>query len=160
MNRTLLKIALAAVLLLSLLIFPACEKDQEPDTPTEAQTFPISAAFAEEDLPDHLELVADEGENAAKILLTAETPVESFHFFALIYEEMDGDEPRFSTDELYELDTFGPEKPLLVSMTFGEVFPAYGFTFKNADGMFKTYGINLSGEDGSVIISEVRAALG
>ena len=51
-------------------------------------------------------------------------------------------------------------KPLLVSMTFGEVFPAYGFTFKNEDGIFKTYGINLSGEDGSVIISEVRAALG
>ena len=160
MNRTLLKISLTAVLLLTLLVFPACEKEPEPVNPTGVQTFPITAAFAGEDLPDHLELVADEGDNAAKILLTAETPVESFIFLALNYEELDGDEPMFSTEELYELDTFGPEKPLLVNMTFGEVFPAYGFTFKNVDGMFKTYGINLIGEDGSVIISEVRAALG
>ena len=45
-------------------------------------------------------------------------------------------------------------------MTFGEIFPTYGFTFKNADGIFKTYGINLSGQDGSVILSEVKAFLG
>lgn len=161
MNRTVWKIASAVVLLLALLIFPSCEKQPEPGgTPAETETFPIRAAYAGEDLPDHLELVADEGEYAAKILLTADVPVESFHFFALLYEDMDGGEPMFSTEELYELDRFEPEMPLLVSMTFGETFPAYGFTFKNADGIFKTYGIHLSGKDGSVIISPVRAALG
>jgi len=163
MNRTLLKIALAAVLLLSLLLFPACEKEPEvgpAEAPTDAQTFPIHADYAGEDLPDHLELVADDGEYAAKILLTTDTPLESFHFFRLIQEEMNEDGPVFSTEELYELEKFEPDKPLLVNMTFGEIFPTYGFTFKNADGIFKTYGINLSGEDGSVILSEVRAALG
>ena len=42
MNRTVLKIALAAVLLLSLLLFPACEKEPEAgpaEAPTDAQTF-------------------------------------------------------------------------------------------------------------------------
>ena len=73
---------------------------------------------------------------------------------------MNEDGPVFSTEELYELEKFEPDKPLLVNMTFGEIFPTYGFTFKNADGIFKTYGINLSGQDGSVILSEVKAFLG
>jgi len=163
MNRTVLKIALAAVLLLSLLLFPACEKEPEvgpAEAPTDAQTFPIHADYAGEDLPDHLELFADDGEYAAKILLTTDTPLESFHFFRLIQEEMNENGPVFSTEELYELEKFEPDKPLLVNMTFGEIFPTYGFTFKNADGIFKTYGINLSGQDGSVILSEVKAFLG
>ena len=88
MNRTVWKITSAVVLLLALLIFPSCEKQPEPGGPSaETETFPIRAAYAGEDLPDHLELVADEGEYAAKILLTADVPVESFHFFALIDQD-------------------------------------------------------------------------
>ena len=71
MNRTLLKIALAAVLLLSLLIFPACEKDQEPDTPTEAQTFPISAAFADWALSATFRLASRAEANTSSIFFFA-----------------------------------------------------------------------------------------
>ena len=50
MNRAFLKIALIAALLLSLLIFPSCDKEEEPTVqPAETQTFPIRAEFAGED---------------------------------------------------------------------------------------------------------------
>ncbi len=154
------KIALTLTLLL--LLLPACRKPaQEPESAAPAEdVFPIRADYAGDNLPDHFTFVADEGEYAAEVLFTTEVPVEHFTFFELVFDEMDGDDPFFSTHELYEIPIFEPGKPLLVRMTFGEVFPAYGFTFKNAEGYFKTYGVSQSGMDGSVVISPVKAALG
>ena len=161
MKRKILSVALAAVLLLSLLAVSSCGKTEEPEdgTPVE-RTCLIKADYASDTPADSLELIADEGEYAARVLLTPETAVEKFAFFALTFDDMDGDTPVFSTSELYSLDRFEPDKPLVVSMTFGETMPTYGFTYKNEDGLFKTYGLSLSGEDGSVVVSEVKAPLG
>ena len=162
MKRKILSFVLAAVLLLTAALISACDEKKEDEEPkTGNETAPgcvIRAEYAGDSLPDHYEFAADEGEYAVKVLLSADAPAEKFTFFSLVYEDMDGDEPIFSVVELYEIPDFGPDKPLVVSMTFGEIFPAYGFTYKNADGIFKTYGITQSGKDGSVVGGHLNSA--
>ncbi len=120
----------------------------------------IRAEYPGEALPDCLEFAADRGEYAAKVLLTPEKALKDFTFFSLTEEDTADGSVGFKTVDLYKLADFRPEKPLLVTMTFGEVFPTYGFTYRGEDGVFRTYGIVQSGKDGSVLVTEISVALG
>ena len=120
----------------------------------------IRAEYPGDSLPDCLEFAADRGEYAAKVLLTPEKPLKDFLFFSLKWETAADGSISLTTVDLYKLADFKPEKPLLVTMTFGETFPSYGFTYRGEDGVFRTYGIEQSGMDGSVIVTEIFAALG
>ena len=53
-----------------------------------------------------------------------------------------------------------PDKPLLVTLTFGELYPAYGFTYKDADGTERDFGLIQSGRDGSVLVTEIAVPKG
>ena len=66
----------------------------------------------------------------------------------------------FSAVELYKLAKMDPDKPLLVKMTFGEIYPTYGFTYKDEKHWYRTFGITESGMDGSVSLIEIKAAMG
>ena len=113
------------------------------------------------DLPAHESFAPDRGEYAVDVLIEPYVKVTEFSLFSLKYEDSgDGGEPVFSATELYRLATFTPEKPLLLTMTFGEIFPTYGFSYKDAAGEFHTYGIAESGMDGSAILTEIKAAMG
>ena len=120
----------------------------------------IRADYAGDSLPDCLEFTADRGEYAVKVLLTPEKPVKDFLFFSIKQETAADGSVGMSTVDLYKLADFTPEKPLLVTMTFGEAFPSYGFTYRGEDGVFRTYGIVQSGMDGSVIVTRTVIAMG
>ena len=119
----------------------------------------IRAEYAGDTLPDHNEFTADRGEYAVKVLLTPNVPVKNFSFFSLTYEGMNETEPIFSSVEPYRFADMKPEKPLLVTMTFGEAFPSYGFSYQDENGLHQ-YGITQSGMDGSVILTEITVGMG
>ena len=113
------------------------------------------------DLPAHETFAPDRGEYAVDVLLEPYVKVSNFSLYSLKYEDAGTEgEPVFSGTELYRLASFTPEKPLLLTMTFGEIFPTYGFSYKDAAGEIHTYGIVESGMDGSAILTEIRIAMG
>ena len=111
--------------------------------------------------PEYIEYAADTGEYAAGVLLIPMTDVEDFTLMSLVYEGGSvGDEPVFTAVDLAQFPEIGPEKPLLLSMTFGEIFPAYGFSYVDGTGARRTFGITESGRDGSLEVTEIRIARG
>ena len=60
----------------------------------------------------------------------------------------------FSTEELYALDELSPDRPLLLNMTFYGLLPYYGVSYVDDSGETISYSINMSGKDGSVILTE------
>ena len=110
---------------------------------------------------DCLTFDADTGPYAAKVLLTPEFPVRNFVFFSLKLEDSGADEgPVYSAAELYRLADFSWEKPLLVSVSFGEIYPLYGFSYTDQNGGVRSFGLVESGMDGSVQVIDIRVAFG
>ena len=60
----------------------------------------------------------------------------------------------YSTEELYALDELTPDRPLLLNMTFYGLLPSYGVSYVDDSGETICYSINMSGKDGSEILTE------
>ena len=59
------------------------------------------------------------------------------------------------TEELaLEHGLLTPDRPLLLNMTFYGLLPYYGVSYVNGSGETISYSINMSGKDGSVILTE------
>lgn len=97
----------------------------------------------------------DDSEYSTKILFTAEGEVTDFRLLSLFVNNVDDNgNMTFDTESLYELPTLEEDKPLEVTLTFYGDLPSYGISYKDASGTTKNFTLTLSGEDGSVILSE------
>lgn len=97
----------------------------------------------------------DDSEYSTKILFTAEGVVTDFRLLSLFVNDFDDNgRMTFDTESLYELPTLEEDKPLEVTLTFYGDLPSYGISYKDASGATKNFMLTLSGEDGSVILSE------
>ena len=113
------------------------------------------------DLPAHDAFAADHGEYAADVLIEAYAGVTDFRVYALKSDGVLADgSPDFTMTELYRYASFTPEKALVLTMTFGEILPTYGFSYRDAAGNFHLYGITESGMDGSAEITELHIPMG
>ena len=52
------------------------------------------------------------------------------------------------------VDELSPDRPLLLNMTFYGLLPYYGVSYVDDSGETISYSINMSGKDGSVILTE------
>ena len=52
------------------------------------------------------------------------------------------------------VDELSPDRPLLLNMTFYGMLPYYGVSYVDDSGETISYSINMSGKDGSVILTE------
>ena len=122
----------------------------------------IRADKIEGEIPANaLTFTADKGEYAVLVLLHTDVPVREFTFFSLKQEYTpEGEFFGFSSVDLYKLATMEPDKPLAVTVSFGEFIPLYGFSYREENGEYRSFGITESGMDGSVIVSEIEAAKG
>lgn len=104
---------------------------------------------------DFIKYIVDDSEYSTKILFTAEGEVTDFRLLSLLVTDVDDNgRMTFDTDTLYELDTLEENKPLEVTLSFYGDTPAYGISYKDAGGNTKNFTVTLSGEDGSVILTE------
>lgn len=122
---------------------------------------PVRAGWAESDLrgtTDCERFVADDGEYAADVLFTAARSVTDFALVKLTVDEVSDDgSVSYSAEPLYSLDVLTPERPLAVRMSFPGDIPAYGISYTDeyGDGLTHRLTVEISGEDGSLILREI-----
>ena len=121
----------------------------------------IAADFASEvllssyDAFDEFEERSDE--YAQRILLTAREAVTGFRFLEISFDESQEQEIQFIVDqELYAQETFTPDRPLAVWVSFPGTFPTRAIQYTGQDGAIHSYAIVMSGKDGSLLLSEIE----
>ena len=116
----------------------------------------VQAHWAEDvlvGLSDYHEVSVSTAEPLARVLLSCEYAVKDFKVLGIEASPM-SNSLSFSTEELYALDELSPDRPLLLNMTFYGLLPYYGVSYVDDSGETISYSINMSGEDGSVILTE------
>ena len=103
-------------------------------------------------LSDYHEVSVSTAEPLARVLLSCEYAVRDFKVLGI--EASMSSSLSFFTEELYALDELSPDRPLLLNMTFYGLLPYYGVSYVNGSGETISYSINMSGKDGSVILTE------
>ena len=104
-------------------------------------------------ISDYHEVSVSTAEPLARVLLSCEYAVKDFKVLGIEASPMSSS-LSFSTEELYALDELSPERPLLLNMTFYGLLPSYGVSYVDDSGETLYYSINMSGKDGSVILTE------
>ena len=115
----------------------------------------VQARWAEDVLDgisDYHEVSVSTAEPLARVLLSCEYAVKDFKVLGI--EASMSSSLSFFTEELYALDELSPDRPLLLNMTFYGLLPYYGVSYVNGSGETISYSINMSGKDGSVILTE------
>lgn len=115
----------------------------------------VQACWAEDVLDgisDYHEVSVSTAEPLARVLLSCEYAVKDFKVLGI--EASMSSSLSFFTEELYALDELSPDRPLLLNMTFYGLLPYYGVSYVNGSGETISYSINMSGKDGSVILTE------
>ena len=116
----------------------------------------VQAHWAEDVLDgisDYHEVSVSTAEPLARVLLSCEYAVRDFKVLGIEASPMSGS-LSYSTEELYALDELTPDRPLLLNMTFYGLLPYYGVSYVDGSGETISYSINMSGKDGSVILTE------
>ena len=115
----------------------------------------VQAHWAEDVLDgisDYHEVSVSTAEPLARVLLSCEYAVRDFKVLGI--EASMSSSLSFFTEELYALDELSPDRPLLLNMTFYGLLPYYGVSYVDDSGETISYSINMSGKDGSVILTE------
>ena len=115
----------------------------------------VQAHWAEDVLDgisDYHEVSVSTAEPTARVLLSCEYAVKDFKVLGI--EASMSSSLSFFTEELYALDELSPDRPLLLNMTFYGLLPSYGVSYVDDSGETISYSINMSGKDGSVILTE------
>ena len=62
----------------------------------------------------------------------------------------------FDKEVLHTVDEIGPDFNLAVHLTADGSIPAYGISYTDTDGTIKSFSVNMSGEDGSLYLAEIK----
>lgn len=102
------------------------------------------------------EFLVNEDDSQSKVLLTSFGTVRDFRLLSLTYRESEEDgRPQFDTEEVYALEVLAEDRPLVVGISFFGTIPNNGIRFVNDRGETKTYALEVSGMDGSLLLTEI-----
>lgn len=94
---------------------------------------------------------------AQRIILTTNTVVENFRFLDISYSGADGEVLQFiENEELYSLERFTPDIPLVVWVSFPGSLPTRAISFVDQTGATQVFAIGTSGADGSILLYEIQ----
>ncbi len=120
---------------------------------------PVKAQWADEALGTYTAydaFAADTSDQRARVLFSTGDGVEDFRLLALELEDVsETGNMTFTSRELYQQDTLTPERPLMVEMTFYGDIPSYGIACVDASGAEHRFVLEISGEDGSLLLREM-----
>lgn len=119
----------------------------------------VSVKWADTDVLSELDrydvFYISEGEGT-KVLFTPSRSVKDFKLLALTIEDVDENgNIKFASEEVYYRESLDPECPLAAALDFFGDIPNNGFSYVDDNGTIKSYAVNISGEDGSLIITEI-----
>ena len=160
---------------------PSASETKEASKTTEA---PVSTAGTSEDVtevpettrpvPEQVQITADYAtdeilnsydsffefiefdEISQRIIFTSNVRVKKLSFIEVDYEEKDGEFAFFEKEELYSIEDFSPDKPLLVSWMDIGAIPHRGISFVDENDRTRYFYLAASGEDGSLILGEFQ----
>lgn len=104
---------------------------------------------------DHDEYdIFEPSEEQAKVVFTSDSPVNELVILELTLT--DCSDEGVMTFIAYPAGSpdITPGKPLVIGFTFAGDIPGYGFQYEDADGNIRRFAIEISGEDGSLVVRE------
>lgn len=120
--------------------------------------FPVSGTFMEDAEIDRnhcYEFIADTSEFECQVVFSANETVTDFQFNSLEYiENPNSENIDFLMTPLFSLDELTSDKPVVITLTFLGTIPNYGISYIDASGTQRTFSIEVSGMDGSLLITE------
>lgn len=126
-------------------------KDSASGNAEEEDTYPYTFHFAyatDETLKDYAnytECSATNDKDAVKILITADEELSNIKIFSVEFLDFNSDgKANFNFKDVTTAANITPDCPLVLTVTFGEVFPNFGFSFTDSTGDHKI-GIEISG---------------
>ncbi|MBK5262792.1 MAG: hypothetical protein JJE17_09525 [Peptostreptococcaceae bacterium] len=119
---------------------------------------PVSADYTTDELLNQYasfdEFVQIQDEYSQRILIMVSTPVSDFKFSRINFDESNGGVNYIEDEVLYSQNELNPEKPLVVWVSFPGTLPQRGISFVDESGKERRFVINMSGEDGAILLSE------
>lgn len=98
---------------------------------------------------------ADDNAEQRQVVFIAISKVSDFKVLSLSFEGVseNGSMVQFATTELYGQSVLAPERPLMVGMSCDSTIPCYGISYVDENGVTRNFAIEVSGMDGSVLLS-------
>ena len=118
----------------------------------------VRAQWAELWLPgptDYEQFVADDDEYSVDVMFLPRRAVTDFELMRLTIREVyDDGTVSYAPDPVYSMERLTGDCPLMVRMTFPGDMPAWGISYvdESGDGMTHRLTVEVSGEDGSLIL--------
>ena len=129
---------------------------QTETTAPQPANLSVSLADGASALPDGVHVTADAGEPAAHLVFKTDREVRSVQVLSLFmtdYDENTG-KPVYDVKTVKTLDALTPQMPLIVTTVFYGDLPNNGIAYTDSDGSVHRFAVEMSGEDGSVFLSE------
>lgn len=125
---------------------------------TDSEEAPVQIQWGEKIVPElnhYEEFVADEGEYAVPVLFTASRTVTNFELMRLTVSEVYDDGTVFyATSPIHFMECLTSDCPLVVYIVFPGDTPAYGISYVDESDVTHRFAIEISGEDGSILLRE------
>lgn len=109
------------------------------------------------DKPEILtEFTVNEDASQSKVLFTSFGTVRDFRLLSLTFVDMDDNgKINYDIEEIYALEKLTEDRPLVVGISFFGSIPNNGIRFTNDKGETRTYALQISGENGSILLIEI-----
>ena len=118
----------------------------------------VHAQWAEDgltDLPDYEQFILGMDEALPLVYFSTESTVEDFKVLSLTFESIDDNgNVKFAVEETYHHGILTPETPLLVRMELMGTIPNNGISYVDANGATRYFTVDVSGYDGSLLMTE------
>lgn len=99
--------------------------------------------------------IADDRAEQRQVVFIAISKVSDFKVLSLNFEDVDENgNVKYATTELYSQTELKPERQLMVGMSCDSTIPCYGISYVDEKGVVRSFAIEVSGMDGSVLLSE------
>lgn len=107
-------------------------------------------------LDEYIDEAATEESGAEPMLISTDKEISNFKLLKLSLAEFDDDgNVKFTTQTLYKQKELTADCPLKLTVPIYGTIPSYGISYTDTDGSEKISSINLSGEDGSILLTPI-----
>ena len=127
----------------------------EPAAPQPAN---LSVAYADnmENAPGVVRVTAAAGEPSVQMAFTTDQKITDVQILSLMMQDFDEDtgKPVFDVTTVETVDTLTPAQTLVVTTVFYGDLPNNGIAYTDADGSTHRFSVEMSGEDGTLLLTE------
>ena len=132
-----------------------------PDPGDRAIPAQVTAEWSEDAVSDGWDTVpAETGDGAAAVTFTTDSRVEDFRIIAITTElAEDGSADYTRGETLYAAAELGQGAPLTAEITFMGVLPDRALCYRDTDGTERCFTLTVSGEDGSLLMTDISGEI-